>query len=223
MAKTLPAFPAVENLQVHHYDSKSFEGTDPTIKNVLSYCSPERAPPLKSLDLLNVPFVVDDTTIPFLRRLETLSISFMAELDEATASTGALPPDRNGSTSLRSLTIYGYFANSAFSIIPLSGLRHLSLLEMISDRDDDGPPFTRETFDIILPGHTETLESLAVLPGLENPQSWTYDDSMMALIARCRKLQHLAVMITVGTDSAADASIVVCRSRLVDSFYKPRP
>lgn len=159
----LSRFPGVESLAIHHSGPFHRQGdNDLTIKDLFAQCSFERAPPLKKLDLLNVPLQIDTTTTPFLVALETLSTTFTAELFNAMACDGPLPVIDE--SELRSLNVMCSFDDTAFMVIPGGGLRHLSFLDMKATDLDQEAQFGCGILKAILPGHQITLESLLLSP-----------------------------------------------------------
>lgn len=106
-ANILTKFPVVQSLAVHHHGTYEDDDNNVfTIRDMFTQCSPERPPPLKELDLMNVPLQIDHHMAPFFTSLETLSTEFTSRLNSSATCGGALPViDDNGSTTLRTLQL----------------------------------------------------------------------------------------------------------------------
>lgn len=222
-SRILPSFSATEHLLIHHHNSQVMEDTDiiPSLQTVLSRCPLDNALPLISLDLINVPLLINDRTFPHLKLLNALQIGFNT-YGPGRACTGSLPiVEPDGTTSLRSLVVDGSFDNSVFTIIPHAGLRHLSVIDMGQTShatDSDDFTFLRQDLNAIIPGHATTLQSLSVKlypwSSTRSLAEWTYDETMMALVSECSELRHLSVYIIVGEDHIKNSSTLVRRAFL---------
>lgn len=206
-ARLLASFPGLESLAIHYdspYDDEREINRDLTVKHVFAQCSPERAPPLKKLDLVNFPLYIDDSTTHFFASLETISTTFTSFPGYGKSCDGRLP--NSGSTTLHTLSIVCSCDESAFKIIPQAGLRHLCLVGMGHNGQNADGIFTRQTLEMILPEHRGTLESLVLSPYRDAEDAnvsfrrWTYDTAMATMLAEFTKLRHLAIPIFVEQD-----------------------
>lgn len=211
-------FPAVQSLTVHCYDAMGENGGTFTVRDILQECFSDYIPPLKTLNLLNVPFIIDDFTTSYFTRLHSLNISFTGEVHPRTrACSGVFPITKNGgSTSLHSLTIHAKEDDSAFAIIPNSGLRHLSLVGFASSESRNVDLLTPERLGGILSGHVTTLESLALLPYSDIGQAW-FEITMVPLLSEFTQLKHLAFRI----EEIEDATLNTSESTMVSKLNTP--
>lgn len=210
-ARILTRFPGIESLTIQ-YDGPYQDNDNHyiTIKDVFAQCSPERAPPLKELGLMNIPLRVENYMTPFFASLETISLEATTETRGA---SDRLPiPGSDGLTNLRTLVVNCAW-DSAFTTIPRAGLQHLSLMTMGRVNPDE-EHFARGNLDLILPGHKDTLESLMLSPYRYLDGSyrlWAYNASMAAMLAEFIKLRHLVIPIFLEkADSVANSVVCFC-------------
>lgn len=215
------AFPAAENITIHCFHMNACEnGLETTMRDILQQVGLDCIAPPRTLDLLNVPFIVDDLTSPHFIKLHSLSIAFTKEVRLSHACSGTLPvTDKSGSTSLRSLTIHSEQDDSAFNIIPRSGLRDLSLIGFGSEYREYVDLLTPGRLGRVLSGHLNTLESLALLPS-GDIGTW-FDIAMVPLLPYFTQLRHLAVGIEDKDDATTDTSEYTLVSRLSCSLHMP--